>query len=217
MVGLAIIFPGILLLTLLLFYEKNSTPKIALAVKTALSSLFIITAVIQPPGAPGYSQWLLGGLLICLIGDVCLALRGEWAFKAGLVAFLLGHISYVLGFRSLVPIHEWISREAFPIWGISLAVFLWLRPHLGRMTLPVVAYVIVITVMATGALAVFVKAESPFSGKTAILLGAVSFYFSDIFVARDKFVRKEFVNRLIGLPLYYLGQFLLAFSIGQIR
>jgi hypothetical protein len=35
-------------------------------------------------------------------------------------------------------------------------------------------------------------------------------------VARNKFIRNEFLNRLVGLPLYYLGQFLLAFSIGQV-
>ncbi|TFG38533.1 MAG: hypothetical protein E4H39_00070 [Syntrophobacterales bacterium] len=49
-----------------------------------------------------------------------------------------------------------------------------------------------------------------------IFVGALCFYFSDIFVARDRFFRKEFLNRLIGLPLYYLGQFLLAFSVGLI-
>jgi hypothetical protein len=27
-------------------------------------------------------------------------------------------------------------------------------------------------------------------------------------------LKKKFINRLIGLPLYYSGQFLLAFSVG---
>jgi hypothetical protein len=49
-----------------------------------------------------------------------------------------------------------------------------------------------------------------------ILAGAVSFYFSDVFVARNKFINNEFRNRLVGLPLYYLGQFLLAFSPGMV-
>jgi hypothetical protein len=48
-----------------------------------------------------------------------------------------------------------------------------------------------------------------------VLSGAIVFYLSDIFVARDTFVRSEYSNRLIGLPLYYLGQFLFAFSIGM--
>jgi hypothetical protein len=49
-----------------------------------------------------------------------------------------------------------------------------------------------------------------------ILAGAVSFYISDLFVARDRFLKDAFFNRLVGLPLYYLGQFLLAFSVGFI-
>ncbi|MFW6361887.1 MAG: lysoplasmalogenase family protein, partial [Spirochaetota bacterium] len=40
------------------------------------------------------------------------------------------------------------------------------------------------------------------------------FFTSDIFVARNKFVADGFINRLLGLPLYYGGQFLLALSIG---
>jgi uncharacterized membrane protein YhhN len=47
--------------------------------------------------------------------------------------------------------------------------------------------------------------------------GAVAFYFSDVFVARDRFMKKEFLNRLVGLPMYYAGQFLIAFSVGFLR
>jgi uncharacterized membrane protein YhhN len=47
--------------------------------------------------------------------------------------------------------------------------------------------------------------------------GAVAFYFSDVFVARDRFMKKEFLNRLVGLPMYYAGQFLIAFSLGFLR
>jgi hypothetical protein len=47
-----------------------------------------------------------------------------------------------------------------------------------------------------------------------VLCGAFSFYLSDIFVARQRFVTPSFFNRLAGLPLYYLGQFLLASTPG---
>jgi hypothetical protein len=49
-------------------------------------------------------------------------------------------------------------------------------------------------------------------GLVVFLLGHVSFI-SDISVARDRF-NKEYRSRLIGLPWYYLSQFLLAFSAG---
>jgi len=47
-----------------------------------------------------------------------------------------------------------------------------------------------------------------------VFSGASRFYISDLFLARDRFVKKEPANRFIGLPLYYIGQFLLAFSVG---
>ena len=84
------------------------------------------------------------------------------------------------------------------------------------MKLPVLAYVAVITLMVVGAWAVFERPSSlPLTGKTLIFWGAVLFYLSDLFVARDQFIRQAFSNRLIGLPLYYTGQFLLAFSPGS--
>jgi uncharacterized membrane protein YhhN len=47
--------------------------------------------------------------------------------------------------------------------------------------------------------------------------GAMGFYFSDLFVARERFLKKSFVNKMIGLPLYFIGQFLLAFSVGYLH
>jgi len=42
------------------------------------------------------------------------------------------------------------------------------------------------------------------------------FYLSDLFVARNQFMKKAYINRLVGLPLYFIGQFLLAFSVAHI-
>jgi hypothetical protein len=51
-------------------------------------------------------------------------------------------------------------------------------------------------------------------GRLLALVGALGFYLSDVFVARNRFIKPEYLNRFIGLPLYYGGQFLLAFSVG---
>jgi hypothetical protein len=40
----------------------------------------------------------------------------------------------------------------------------------------------------------------------------VAFAASDVSVARDRFVREDFLNRAWGLPLYYGGQLLIALS-----
>jgi len=153
---------------------------------------------------------------LCLAGDVCLAVRGEIFFKAGLIFFLLGHVFYIFSFFSLVGFSHWISPEGLAVITASAGIFLWLRPHLKNMVIPVGAYVAVITIMILGAWAAFQGSSGGVLGKVFILAGALAFYLSDVLVARDKFIREAFLNRFIGLPLYYAGQFLLAFSIGNL-
>jgi uncharacterized membrane protein YhhN len=71
--------------------------------------------------------------------------------------------------------------------------------------------------MFVGAWSIAGAGELKPAGRMAAFVGALSFFVSDIFVARQRFLKAEFVNRLIGLPLYYGGQFLLAFSIGWLK
>jgi len=44
-------------------------------------------------------------------------------------------------------------------------------------------------------------------------VGAFLFYLSDLFVAREKFVKSEILNQAVGLPLYYIGQIFIASSL----
>ena len=52
-------------------------------------------------------------------------------------------------------------------------------------------------------------------GEWSLGVGALAFYFSDISVARDRFVGAGFGNRLWGLPLYYFAQILFALACGD--
>ncbi|NWF57539.1 MAG: lysoplasmalogenase [Syntrophaceae bacterium] len=209
-----IIFISLILLILLLVYEKREGKYLRLISKTLLSSMFLVVALQQSPSVPEYSFYIILALVFCLIGDVCLALPGDKAFRGGLVAFLLGHVFYVVAFSRLIQISAWVRPTAAIFWVLSLLVFLWLRPHLKTMILPVGVYVVVITSMVSGAWAAFVGTSFLSEGRSLVLAGAFLFYLSDLFVARNQFIQRDFINRLIGLPLYYLGQFLLAFSIG---
>ena len=215
MTNILIIIFGILFLCGLLFWEKKKKRTSSLLVtKSTLSFLFILTALLQPSSAAAYYRYLLIGLIFCLIGDVCLALPSERVFKVGLVTFLIGHIFYIFSFSTLIQIPHWISIGLFIFLGMSAFIFFWLRPHLKSMLIPISLYIVIITIMVIGAWAVFWKSSFQISGRALILAGALCFYFSDVFVARDKFVKEEYQNRLLGLPLYYAGQFMLAFSVG---
>jgi len=217
MINVLIVILGIILLLGVLYCEKKKDRLRLLIIKSVLSLLFVMTAILQPHSVPAYYHYLLVGLIFCLIGDVCLALPQKKAFMGGLVAFLVGHVFYISSFLSLIPIFHWISMELLIIFGISALIFRWLRPHLKSMLIPVLLYILVITIMASGAWAVFWKSSLPISGRTLILVGSLCFYVSDVFVARNKFIKEEYRNRLLGLPLYYTGQFMLAFSIGLLK
>ena len=212
-----IIIAAAFLLAGLLYFENNGNLKGKLPTKTILSCLFILAAVLQPRPLPGYFYIMLPGLVFCLGGDVFLALPQERMFLLGLVSFLLGHVCYVLGFFYVAGLNPWTWGGVAASLAVSGLVFIWLRPHLGSMLGPVIAYIVVITVMVIGAFTVFGTAELNSTGRVMVLLGAVSFYLSDLFVARDRFLKAEFANRLLGLPLYYAGQFLLAFSVAFIK
>ncbi len=205
------------LLAGLLYCEKKEVLKAKLAVKTVLSSLFIFSAVIQPHPIVPYYRFILLGLIFCLGGDVFLALPREKMFRFGLVSFLMGHLFYVAAFLYLAGINQWTFIGLAISLIVSSGVFLWLRSHLGSMKIPVIFYIIVITAMVVGAWTVLAAGELTLSGRMLVFIGALGFYFSDLFVARQRFLKAEFVNRLMGLPLYYGGQFLLAFSVGLLK
>ena len=217
MLNFFIIVVAIILLLGLLYCENKKNRRGLLLTKTLLSSLFILAVLVQAHSIPRYFYYLLVGLIFCLGGDVFLALPQKRMFFLGLVSFLFGHIFYIFSFFYVAQTSLWTWVGSLIVLAISGWVYFWLRPHLGSMNLPVLLYVIVITAMVSGAFSVLGDANLHSLGRIMVFSGALSFYFSDVFVARDRFLKNEFVNRLVGLPMYYTGQFLLVFSVGLLK
>lgn len=169
---------------------------------------FIVGWCAMPLTAFGCSMVL--GLGFGVLGD--LALLHPRGFLLGLVAFLIGHLGYVIGFAIVAPAATWPSWPALlPIATSLVALRWWLWPHLGAMRLPVIAYVTVITAMVIGAIAVCRAAAIPHPHR--MLAGTLLFFASDFTVARDKFVAPSLSNRIVGLPAYYGGQLLIAWAL----
>lgn len=212
---LPILFPGLLLLALLLYAEKRDSIPWKLASKPFLSALFILTACLQPWTMPSFAKWVLAGLILSWIGDLFLIFfDSRKLFLAGLVSFLLGHVCYAVCFYAHGLLNGWVAAGLAVLLAVGTVIFVLLRPHLGNMTGPVIGYIVVISAMVGGALAFFSTPQWAIEGKYAVLAGAVMFYISDIMVARDQFVVNAYVNRIVGLPLYYAAQFLFASAIG---
>ena len=207
---------AVLLLGLLLAERRESLKGILLT-KPFLSGLFIVAALLQPPGAGPYYYLILTGLVFCFAGDICLAFFfNPKVFTAGLAVFLTGHIFYVLAFFITAGINAGTGVSLAAMLILSSFIFTRLRPHLGTMLGPVIAYITIISFMVVGAASLMVRHDLGLQARGLVLAGALLFYVSDLFVARHRFVKKDIINRYAGLPLYYAAQFMLAFSAGMI-
>jgi uncharacterized membrane protein YhhN len=51
-------------------------------------------------------------------------------------------------------------------------------------------------------------------GRPVVPAGALLFWLSDLLVAKRRFGPTSPLDRVVGWPLYFAGQYLLAFSIG---
>jgi len=217
MTSTLILLAALVLLCVVLYFEKTQNRKGLVPFKGCLSLLFILAALVQKDPLSPYGPLLVIGLVFCLGGDVLLALPQKKAFMLGLVSFLVGHVFYGIGFFSVSGLNVWTWVSLLLVAAISGLVYRWLRAHLGEMKGPVIGYMVVITVMVCGASSVLGVPDLKLSGRVMAFAGAVAFYLSDVFVARDRFMKEGFINRLVGLPMYYAGQFLIAFSLGFLR
>ena len=177
--------------------------------KPVASAAFIAVAAISGALDSDYGRLILLGLGLCLLGDVLLIPEGRLAvFRAGVFAFLAGHVAFAAAFLTQPRSLPWLAVAAVTLVLALSGVWRWLSPRLPvDMRRPVQAYFLVIGVMTALACAV-----SGAGGPPIIAAGAIAFTASDVAVARDRFVHQEFANRAWGLPLYYFAQVLLALS-----
>jgi len=177
--------------------------------KPVASFAFMAVAIFSGALDSDYGRLILLGLALCLLGDLLLIPEGRVnVFRLGVFAFLAGHVAFAGAFLTQPRSATWLALAAAALGLVLWRVWRWLSPSLpGDMRLPVQAYFFVIAVMTALACAV-----TGAGGTALVAAGAVAFTASDISVARDRFVRHEFVNRAWGLPLYYIAQVLLALS-----
>jgi uncharacterized membrane protein YhhN len=156
-----------------------------------------------------YGRVLLVALVLSWVGDVLLISREPGGFLAGLASFLLAHLAYAGAFLVRGPSWGWAAAALVGLVAPYFLVDRWLSPHVKPSLRGLVRiYGAAISVMMALACGVLAAGHAP-----VIFTGALAFYLSDLAVARDRFVREGFVNRLWGLPLYYASQLLLAWSV----
>lgn len=197
-------------LGLLLAEAKKSRP-LVWATKPVAALGFVLTALAGGALESRPGSIVVAGLVLAAIGDVLLIPKEDKRFfLAGLVSFLLGHLAYLVSFlaRGVDAGAGWLALLGLSV--PAAIVLRWLWPKAGRLRVPVVAYIAVISAMVAAAFAAVVAGAD-----RRILLAAVMFYFSDLGVARERFVESSFLNKALGHPLYFGAQLLFAlYAIG---
>jgi uncharacterized membrane protein YhhN len=178
--------------------------------------LALVAAISFSNGFQGPLLWFGVGAIFSLAGDVFLMLRRE-RFMAGLVAFLLAHICYLVGLTSPPPQISLAGGIVAILVGLTgIQLYRSIRSGLTRsnkekMKLPVMVYAIFISLMLLSALLTLVTANEVWLPAAALLVsaGALLFYLSDTFLAWNRFVQPLKHARLRVIVLYHLGQALL--------
>ncbi len=203
---IAVLVCGIAVIALLIAERRGVRAGVAVA-KLVAAAAFVAAALSWGATSSEFGRWLLGGLLLCGLGDALLLPPGQtlW-FRCGIGAFLLGHIAYALAFFGLGVELEALALATLAVGALALWILRWLRPHLAAdFRAPVAAYILVIASMC--ALAIGASAAG---APATVAIGALAFAASDVSVARERFVAPGFVNSAWGLPLYFGAQLLLA-------
>lgn len=194
-------------IALLVAHQSESRRGVWLT-KPVAATGFVVAALGAGAMETSFGRAVLVGLACSWLGDVLLI--EQRTFLAGLVAFLLGHVAFAVGFvlRGVSPLATACAALGLAP-GIVL-VWRWLAPHVGKLRMPVAAYVAVISAMV--ALAVGASYATP---SALALTGAVAFFLSDLCVARQRFIAAQPINQLIGLPLYFGAQLFWAAASGR--
>jgi uncharacterized membrane protein YhhN len=156
-------------------------------------------------------RWIVVGLVFSLAGDIAL-LWPVQGFLVGLVAFLLGHLSYLVALTRRVKFLA--SPPAFGVWALvaaSVLAGLWagVPPDLRA---PVLVYVCALGAMAAQATSVWLarRGQSDAARWRLVAIGGALFVLSDAILATDKFVGGIPLPTLWNLTIYWLGQWFIA-------
>lgn len=161
----------------------------------------------QQPGT-----WFGLGLIFSLIGDIFLLLRARY-FLAGLFAFLSAHICYIVGFSQG---HITLS------WGLSIPIVVLVligvlaypriirgvrrRIEFRRLTIPVIFYMLTISLMLLTALLTWFRPQWPINAALFASLGAILFTISDSLLAAGRFLHPIRYGNFMVMFSYHLGQ-----------
>ncbi|WP_341357562.1 lysoplasmalogenase [Rossellomorea sp. y25] len=172
-------------------------------------ALIIFYAFRQLPAkAAPAMRLIIIGLFFCMLGDGFIVL----SFVAGLGAFLIGHVFYLMGFIRMSRFNKARLAALLPIALYSFFIGRQLITALQTdgndgLVLPVVSYMLVISLMALTAI---------LTGNLWATVGSILFVISDSILSWNMFVAAIPYSDVLIMTTYYSAQFLIASSLASI-
>ena len=217
----ALVVIGFVLQVLFIKVEHEEKYVLADVLKGSASLMFVIigylayTRVNNP-----FNKLFFYGLIFGMIGDILLNLRfvfkknGQKIFLAGILAFLIGHILYLLALlpQARAPwLYYFAAAGALAAAGLLIYIFKTMDVKLAFKIFGVfyLGAVFIMSAIAIG-IAIFI----PNTRSLVYAIGAVLFTASDVVLIFNTFSGvTKFSMRITNLLLYYMGQILIAVSL----
>ncbi len=217
---------------LFLKYSWPERCKTSLILKTVASSLFVISGVCSAFMADRYTpyiKFIIIGLVLGMVGDIFLHLLtdNQLITGIGLVAFLVGHIFYIIAYKkaldTYVPgaeVFDWRAVTAILIIVFSCVIYAVMKDmKFGIAAVPVLLYAVVISIMLVtgfqlGGRLFLEGDDADIASLFTVTLGSLLFIISDATLALLLFGGKE-KNRplkVFNILTYYIGQILIGSS-----
>ena len=207
----------------ILFIKTEHDKKYVLAdiLKGSASLMFVIigylayTRVNDP-----FNKLFFYGLVFGMIGDILLNLRfvfeknGQKIFLGGILAFLIGHVLYLLALlpQARAPwVYYFAAAGALAAACLLIYIFktMDVKPAFKIFGVFYLGAVFIMSAIAIG-IAIFI----PNTGNLIYAIGAVLFTASDVVLIFNTFSGvTKFSMRITNLLLYYAGQILIALSL----
>lgn len=150
-------------------------------------------------------------LLFSWIGDILLLGDDPSFFLSGMIAFVMTHVCYSFTFlkiKQVTPKDR--SYFVFPLLGLllfSLFVFFYLKDDLGSYLLPILLYMVFISLMASLAIHTRANVKIQTLSLYTFIPGALLFVLSDALLAVNMFKMQHIVIEVLVMLTYGLAQF----------
>ena len=176
----------------------------------SLILLILIFSLLGGWVQPGF--WFGAGLLFSLVGDIFLLLRSRF-FIAGLFSFLIAHLLYIIGFNfGTLELNTWGLLPILLVVGLVILTYPRIvggvrrRLEHKRLWLPVVLYMLTITIMLLSAMMTWFRDQWTVEAALLVSVGALLFTISDTLLATGRFLRPVPYGNFLVMFTYHLGQ-----------